>query len=228
MVSNTYLVNGGVVRRQKVGIPMGTNCAPVLANLFLYTFEAKFIDWLWMHNPTQARDFHMTFRYIDDVLSVDNHYWARYMQANHGIKSVYPKELVLNDTSPTSSSNLVNFLGMEIEGYGNRFRLRVYDKRKSFPFSVRLYPQMHSLIPRNIPYGVFVGQLHRGYRICTEWRDFLACSVEIATRLLANGCNRGRLLELFRQFSRKQVRKYDSISCSWLTQQFCATLGNCK
>jgi hypothetical protein len=204
-------------------MPMGTNCAPVLANIFLYTFEAKFIDWLGIHNPTQARDFHMTFRYIDDVLSVDNPHWTRYIQ-DHGIDRVYPKELVLNDT--TVSNERVNFLGMEIEGCGNRFCLRIFDKRKTFPFTVRLYPQMSSLLPRTIPYGVFLGQLHRGYRICTEWRDFLTFAVELANRLLANGCNRSRLEELFRRFPRRHVRKYESVSRSLLLTQFRRSLGN--
>ena len=34
LVSNTYLVNGQLISHQILGIPMGTNCAPILANLF--------------------------------------------------------------------------------------------------------------------------------------------------------------------------------------------------
>ena len=29
--------------QQIVGIPMGTNCAPLLADIFLYSYEAEFI-----------------------------------------------------------------------------------------------------------------------------------------------------------------------------------------
>jgi len=35
---------GGCVFQQTVDIPMGTNCAPLLADLFLYSYEADFIQ----------------------------------------------------------------------------------------------------------------------------------------------------------------------------------------
>lgn len=44
LISNTFLVNNSVVRRQAVGLPMGTNCAPVLANLYLYDYENRFME----------------------------------------------------------------------------------------------------------------------------------------------------------------------------------------
>ena len=34
----------GKVFQQTVGIPMCTNCAPLLANIFLYLYEAEFIQ----------------------------------------------------------------------------------------------------------------------------------------------------------------------------------------
>ena len=33
-----------------VGIPMGTNCAPLLADLFLYSYKADFIQQLLKKN----------------------------------------------------------------------------------------------------------------------------------------------------------------------------------
>ena len=45
IVKNTYLcTDKGALRHQVIGIPMGTNSAPELANLTLYYDEAKFID----------------------------------------------------------------------------------------------------------------------------------------------------------------------------------------
>jgi hypothetical protein len=41
---------GGRVLQQTVGIPMGTNCAPLLADLFLYSYEADFIQGLLKKN----------------------------------------------------------------------------------------------------------------------------------------------------------------------------------
>jgi len=49
---------------------MGTNCAPLLVDLFLYSYEADFIQGLLKkHEKNLARSFNFTFRYIDDVLS---------------------------------------------------------------------------------------------------------------------------------------------------------------
>ena len=36
LIDNIFVIFGGRVFQQTVGMPMGTNCAPVLANLFLY------------------------------------------------------------------------------------------------------------------------------------------------------------------------------------------------
>ena len=61
------------VFQQKVGIPMGTKCAPLLADLFLYSYEAYFIQRLLKENEKKlARSFSFTFLYIDDVLSLNN------------------------------------------------------------------------------------------------------------------------------------------------------------
>jgi len=36
----------GTIFQQTVGIPMGTNYAPLLANLFLHSYEAEFVQYL--------------------------------------------------------------------------------------------------------------------------------------------------------------------------------------
>ena len=64
---------GGRVFQQTGGIPMGTNCAPLLADLFFYSYEAYFIQGLLKKNEKKlARSSNFAFRYIDDVLSLNN------------------------------------------------------------------------------------------------------------------------------------------------------------
>jgi hypothetical protein len=41
LADNIYVVFEDQVFQQSVGIPMGTNCAPLLADLFLYSYEIK-------------------------------------------------------------------------------------------------------------------------------------------------------------------------------------------
>jgi hypothetical protein len=40
LIDNIFVMFGGHVSQQTVGIPMGTNCAPLLVELFLYSYEA--------------------------------------------------------------------------------------------------------------------------------------------------------------------------------------------
>jgi hypothetical protein len=44
LVDNVCVVFGDQVFQQSVGIPMGTNCAPLLVDLFLYSYEAEFVQ----------------------------------------------------------------------------------------------------------------------------------------------------------------------------------------
>ena len=45
-IDNMFVEFGGELFQQTVGIPMGINCAPLLADLFLYSYEAEFIQML--------------------------------------------------------------------------------------------------------------------------------------------------------------------------------------
>ena len=43
LIDNIFVIFGGRVFQQTVGIPIGTNCAPLLTDLLLYSYEADFI-----------------------------------------------------------------------------------------------------------------------------------------------------------------------------------------
>ena len=52
LVDNIYVRFGGQLFREMVGIPMGTNCAPLLADLFLYSYENEF----WINSLRKAKE----------------------------------------------------------------------------------------------------------------------------------------------------------------------------
>ena len=59
---------------------MGTNCAPLLADIFLYSYEAEFIQSLLSAGKKRlASQFNFTYRYIDDVLSINNPDFENYL-----------------------------------------------------------------------------------------------------------------------------------------------------
>ena len=75
--------------RQIVGIPMGTNCVPLVADLFFY--ERDFMLSLSDNNPTNIIEaFNSTSRYLDDLLNIDNPYFEQM------VGLIYPTELQLN------------------------------------------------------------------------------------------------------------------------------------
>ena len=98
LIDNLFVIFGGRVLQQTVGIPMGTNCAPLLADLFLYSYEADFIQGLLKKNEKKlARSFNFTFRYIDDVLSLNSRF-------GDFVDRIYPIELEIEDTTDKDRS----------------------------------------------------------------------------------------------------------------------------
>ena len=94
LIDNIFVEFGGIIFQQIIGIPMGTNCAPLLADLFLYSYESEFIQQLQKScAKKQCHSFNLTFRYIDDVLSLNNAKFGEYLD------SIYPTELGIKDTT---------------------------------------------------------------------------------------------------------------------------------
>ena len=87
LIDNIFVEFGGRIFQQTIGIPMGTNCAPLLADLFLYSYEAEFVQSLPQAGKKHlAQQFNFTYRYIDDVLPPKNTKFAEYLEFT------YPRE----------------------------------------------------------------------------------------------------------------------------------------
>ena len=86
-----YVQFNGMVYKQIVGIPMGTHCSPLLADLFLYCYERDF-----MSHRHKSKRFDLidkindTSRYLDDIFTIYNPAFAEH------IPDIYPRELQLN------------------------------------------------------------------------------------------------------------------------------------
>jgi hypothetical protein len=94
---NLFVSFGGTLSQQVVGIPMGTNCAPHLADLFLYSYESEFLQKLVKDKRNhEARAFNFTYRCIGDVLSINNSRFAEFLPW------IYPPELEVKETTDTA------------------------------------------------------------------------------------------------------------------------------
>ena len=194
LIDNIFVVFGGKVFQQIVGIPMGTNCAPLLADIFLYSYEAEFIQSLVSEGKRYlASDFNFTYRYIDDVLSINNPKFADYLS------SIYPSELEVKETTETnnSASYLDIMLSYDTDGHMNT---SLYDKRDDFNFSITNFPFLSSNIPSSPAYGVFISQLIRYARASTKYTDFVLRARRLSDKLLSQGYVCDRLTSSLRKF----------------------------
>ena len=194
LIDNIFVVFGGRVFQQIVGIPMGTNCAPLLADIFLYSYEAEFIQSLVSEGKRNlASDFNFTYRYIDDVLSINNPKFADYLNR------IYPSELEVKETTETnnSASYLDILLSYDTDGHMNT---SLYDKRDDFNFSITNFPFLCSNIPSSPAYGVFISQLIRYARASTKYTDFTLRARRLSDKLLSQGYVCDRLTSSLRKF----------------------------
>ena len=123
-VDHIYIQVGNKIFRQIIGIPMGTDCAPFLANLFLFYYACTNS---WKKNYIQvAKSFSNTFQYIDDLLTLNNPTFEQ------EISNIYPRQLELKRTTETDSK--LSYLDLEVNISNRRFTTAVFDKRDSFSF----------------------------------------------------------------------------------------------
>ena len=91
LLDNIFIRFGSKLCRQIVGIPMGTNCAPLAADLFLFCYERDFMLSLSDNNQADIIEaFNSTSRYLDDLLNIDNSYFEQM------VGKIYPSELQLS------------------------------------------------------------------------------------------------------------------------------------
>ena len=80
---------------QQTVIPMCTNCALLVADVFLFSYEADSVQHL-QNNKFKKQNktsFNLTFCYIDDAISLNN------PKFNDSIDVIYPEELEIKDTT---------------------------------------------------------------------------------------------------------------------------------
>ena len=193
LVDNIFVVFAGKVFQQTVGIPMFPNCAPLLADIFLYSYEADFIQSLLSTGKKHlASRFNLTYRYIDDVLSINNPEFENYLG------QMYPAELNIKDTtrSTTSASYLDLLLSIGRDG---QLHTSIYDIRDDF-FHITNFPFLSSNIPSSPAYGVFISQLLRYARACSSYECFILRVRRLSSKLVKQGYLAESLKSSFRKF----------------------------
>ena len=175
-----------------------TNCAPLLADILLYSYDAEFIQSVLSNGKKKlASQFNFTYRYIDDVLSIKNPDLENYLG------QMYPAELEIKDTTESNTSASYLDLLQSIESDG-QLRTSLYDKHDDFNFHITNFPFLSSNIPSSPAYAVFISQLIRYARASSSYECFIVMAVRLSSKLLGQGY----VMERLKSSHRKSYCRY--------------------
>ena len=122
LLDNIFIRFGTKLYRQVVGIPMCSNYAPLVADLFLFSYERDFMMYLSDDKQADVIDaFNTASRYLDDILNINNVYFDTM------VSQIYPSELQLNkdNTSDTEAAFLNLHLSISNDIVSTKFMIKV-------------------------------------------------------------------------------------------------------
>ena len=206
LVENIYIQVGNKIFRQTISIPMGTDCAPLLANLFLFYYEYKFIKEKFNQ---VAKIFSNTFRYIDDLLTLNNPTFEQ------EISNIYLQQLELKRTTETDSR--LSYLDLEVNISDRRFTMAVFDERDDFSFHIVNFPHKDSNIPSKPAYGVYISQLVRIECIRDSYVSFFTRhhQLQLTCRLVKQGFLYDKLVTSFKGFCSRYLEIFSKFGVSF-------------
>ena len=143
---------------------MGTNCAPLVADLFLL-FMRETSCW------PGIEAFSSTSRYLEDLLNVDNNFF------DSMVNRIYPSEPRLNKDNVSDTE--VSFLDLHLSISDGFVETKIHENRDDFDFNIMNFAFLDSDVPRSNPM-VF---------IFLNLFDLLECPVMLMTLILVLTAN---------------------------------------
>ena len=122
LLDNIFIQFGTKLYRQVVGIPIGTNCAPLVADLYLFCYERHLMMSLSDDKHDDVIDaFNTSSRYLDNILNVN------YIYFDNMVSQIYPSEPQLNkaNTSDTKATFLDLHLSISYDLFLPKFMINV-------------------------------------------------------------------------------------------------------
>ena len=190
-MSSCFFTLGNRLFKQVIGIPMGSDPAPFMANLFLYYYENRWLKNLKKKDLISARKFSNTFRFIDDLCAIND---GGLFEKHH--HEIYPPELELKKEH---GGERVSFLDLEIKIEQRQFVTCLYDKRDAFPFSIVRMPYQKSNIPTNMFYSTIGSEILRIGRANSNVESFLKSASSFLARMSRQGAQYAPLGRVLRK-----------------------------
>ena len=188
---------------------MGTNCAPLVADLFLFCYERDFMTSLSDVKQAEIIEtFKSTSRYLDDLLDIGSPCFEGM------VNRIYPPELQFNKAN--SSDAGAPFLDLHLSIRNGFVSSGIYDKCDDFDFDVVDFPFLDGDVPRSASCGVYISQLIRFARVSGRVVGFGARNGGLTAKLLQRGCRCRRLQKIvgrtdFSDQFRKIIVRYKRI-----------------
>ena len=193
LLDNIYIRFGSKLYRQIV-IPIGTNCAPLVADLFLFCYERDFMTSLSDVKQAETTEaFKSTSRYLDDLLNIDNPYFEGM------VNRIYPPELQLNKANTSDTEAPFLHLHLSISN-GFFVSSKISDKRDDLDFDIVNFSFLDGDVSRSTSYGVYISQLIRFARVSSHVADFNARNKSLTAKLLQQGYQYHKLRKTFSKF----------------------------
>ena len=190
---NTNVQFAGMVFKQTLGIPMGDNSAPFIADLFLSWCEYSYMCRLIKQNDViLASKFAPISRYLDDIITVNFDDFGKVAE------DIYPTELLLEKNDGDGKSD--TFLDLDIHVSTGQYNINIYNKTDYFNFHVISFPFLDSNIANNVCYNSFSSQLYRFCKLVSGASHFVAKSSNLYVKLVERGYDRNLLLRKFSHF----------------------------
>ena len=154
LLDNIYIRFVSKLYRQSVGIPMGANCDPLVADLFLFCYERDFMLSLSEDNQFDIIEaLNSTSRYLDGLLNIDNNLF------DSMVNRIYPSKIQLNKANVSDTE--ASFLDLHLSISDSFVQTKIYDKRDIFDFDIVNFPFLDGNVARSTSYGVYISQLIR-------------------------------------------------------------------
>ena len=214
LIENCFFSVGIYVFCQIIGIPMGTDPAPFMANFFLYYYENKYLRKLKKTDVRRARRFKNCFRFIDDlsILNDGGEFEKCHLE-------IYPPELELKKENINNTS--ASFLDLNINILNKTFELKLYDKRDSFPFIIVRMPYEESNMPSRIFYSSLGAEILRIVRCTTDKSAFINSANILCKRMIKQGAKYHRAVTILKKIYGKHSTAFQpffNTSCQMIKE----------
>ena len=193
LLDNINITFGPKLYRQIVGIPMGTYCTPLVADLSLFCYGRDLMFSLSEESQSDVISaYNFTSRYLNDLLNIGDNFFDTL------IKRIYPSELQLHKANVSNTEAL--FLDLHLSILDGFIKIKIYDKRDDFDFNIVNFRFLDGDVPRSTSYGVYTSQLLRFARVSSHVDDFNTRNKVLTAKFLRQRYRYYKLPKAFSNF----------------------------